>query len=416
MKKIVIVFIGSLVWAFTYVSVFAEETTQTISMMHTAQSGYHPDDLQMLTKIFKDLSGIEVNIDYIRYEDQYEKVPELASTYDVLSLDQIWLADFASKGFIIPLDKYITKKIRTDINPAILKAFQYQRQTWAFPFLANFQLLFYNTMMLEKAGFARPPATLEEMVEQMITLKDQGIVKYPWTDAWRQNEGLICEFVWLTRAFGGKLFDKKGLPVFDQNPGVEALEFMVMLLKDQLANPNILTHDEIAAKDDFISGEAAFTSNWIFQTGLPDNPEVSKIVGQKSIGSLPASKTITQKTASVSAFQGIAITANSKQKDLAWKWITFLTSPLVQRAFLFEMPIWISVQTSKDVNILDPRMSIKRAQLQNVYHRPNIPNYPEISLVLQRHIYAALEGRIEPSDALSKAKTEIETLIGSELK
>ncbi len=411
MKKIAVIFICVMSWGCLHFSAFAQESPQTLRIMYISQSSYHPDDVQMLTRVFHDLSGIEVNIDYITYPEQYKKAIEQASIYDIISLDQIWLADLASQKIITPLEPYISKKIKNDIEPVILKAFQYQGQTWAFPFLINVQLLFYNKMMLEKAGFATPPSTLEEMVEQMKVLKEQGIAKYPWTDSWKQEEGLISEFVWLTGAFGGRLFDRAGLPIFDLEPGVKALEFMVLLLKDQLARPEILSYDEIAAKDDFITGRAAFTSNWIFQAGLLNDSNVSDIVEQGSVGLLPVSELNDKKTVSVSGFQGLAISAASEKKDLAWQWISFFTSPLVQRAFLFEMPIWKSVQISADANMLDPIMPIKRTQLQNAYHRPNIPRYAEISSILQRYLHATLEGRMEPTDALKKAKTAIEVLL-----
>jgi multiple sugar transport system substrate-binding protein len=128
------------------------------------------------------------------------------------------------------------------------------------------------------------------------------------------------------------------------------------------------------------------------------------------MGLLPASESITSTTASVGGFQGIAITTASQQKEAAWKWIKFFTSPMVQRAFLFEMPIWTSVQTSQDANMLDPMMTIKREQLLNVQHRPNISNYSDVSLILQKYIHLTLKGRMEATAALKQAKTEIEAL------
>jgi multiple sugar transport system substrate-binding protein len=411
MKKIVGSFMCALVLVFMLSVVQAQEKTETLNILYIAQSGYHPDILPMLRRMFTELTGIEINIEYVKYEDLYEKVIESASTYDVISLDQIWLADFVSKGLLASLDNDISKRMQKDITPAVMKAFQYQNQTWAFPFLVNFQMFFYNNQMIQDAGFKTPPQSLEAMVEQMNVMKKKGVVEYPWTDSWDQSEGLISEYVWLTGAFGGKLFDEDGNPIFDQEPGVKALQFMFMLIEEQLADPSILTNDEIAAKDVFISGKAAFSSNWVFMSGLLNDPATSEITGQGKIGLLPASKEATVKTVSVGGFQGIAITAASQKKETAWKWIKFLTSPLVQRAFLFEMPIWIPVQTSQDVNILDPMMVIKRQQLENVYCRPNIPNYSTISPILQKYIHLALEGKAEPVAALTQAKTEIISLI-----
>jgi len=399
---------------------FAAGAAEEINVIYMAQAAYQPDEIRDMADLFEELSGIKVNLEFVKYDEQHEKVVLSAvapvPTYDVFSLDLIWTAEFASRGFCVPIDDYITE-IKADIAPAILDAFVFNGKTWAMPFLANFQLFFYNIDMIKKAGFAGPPKTLEEMVEQMEAMKAKGIVKYPWTDSWNQKEGLTCEYVWLTGAFGGDTFDEKGRPIFNTGPGLKALEFMVMLLEKGLASPKSLTNDEPAAKDDFISGNAAFTSNWTFQFGLMNDPAVSKVVGAGKMGLLPVSKDVLGKypndTASVSGFQGAAILANSKNKDAAWKYVRYITSPIVQRAYLTEMPVWTSVQTSAYAKMMDPMIDIKAKQIASVHHRPKVPPYPEISSILQRYIHLALEGRMKPKAALDKAKAEIEAVMGS---
>lgn len=399
---------------------FAAGAAEEINVIYMAQAAYQPDEIRDMADLFEELSGIKVNLEFVKYDEQHEKVVLSAvapvPTYDVFSLDLIWTAEFASRGFCVPIDDYITE-IKADIAPAILDAFVFNGKTWAMPFLANFQLFFYNIDMIKKAGFAGPPKTLEEMVEQMEAMKAKGIVKYPWTDSWNQKEGLTCEYVWLTGAFGGDTFDEKGRPIFNTGPGLEALEFMVMLLEKGLASPKSLTNDEPAAKDDFISGNAAFTSNWTFQFGLMNDPAVSKVVGAGKMGLLPVSKDVLGKypddTASVSGFQGAAILANSKNKDAAWKYVRYITSPIVQRAYLTEMPVWTSVQTSAYAKMMDPVIDIKGKQIASVHHRPKVPPYPEVSSILQRYIHLALEGKMKPKAALDKAKAEIEAVMGS---
>ncbi len=437
MKKICLLGFCVLVWIGMAEVVPAEQNEITIHMMYTNQSGYSVRDIKMIQEVFHTLSGIRVNIDYVPYEEQYEKIQELALTYDVLSLDQIWLADMVAKGMLTPLESYISRKMRDDLAPTVLSAFRYEQHIWAMPFLLNYQLFFYNAAMLEKAGLT-PPTTLEDMLNQMIALKEKGIVKYPWTDAWRQGENLLCEYVWLTEAFGGSVFDKDGNPVFDQGPGLKALEFMVTLITEQLAHPDILTNDDMAAKNNFLAGEAAFTTNWTFLEGLlhatqksslttvtdaasgvttsPASGTATTAAGaiapfQGKVGLIPVAKTVTSKSASVSAFQGLAITAKPDYQEAAWKWIDFLTSPLVQRAFLYEMPIWTSVQTAEDTLLFDPFMLTKRTQLENVKHRPKLVNYMQMSQILQQALFTALEGRALPVDALKAAKTKIETLL-----
>ena len=126
----------------------------------------------------------------------------------MILLDLIWTAEFASKKMVISLDDRITPDMGKDIAPAIMGAFEFDGKTWAMPFLANFQLFFYNMDMIRKAGFSAPPKTLEEMVDQMKAMKAKNIVQYPWTIHGTRKKGWP-EFVWLTGAFGGDTFDEK---------------------------------------------------------------------------------------------------------------------------------------------------------------------------------------------------------------
>jgi len=398
-------------------SMGAAAAKETLNVIYMAQAGYQPDDIRDMADLFEFLTDTKVNITFVKYDEQHEKIIASAvapvATYDVILLDLIWTAEFASKKMVVPLDDRITADIRKDIAPAIMDAFVYDGKTWAMPFLANFQLFFYNIDMIKKAGFAGPPKTLEEMVDQMKAMKSKGIVKYPWTDSWNQKEGLVCEFVWLTGAFGGDTFDDKGRPIFNQGPGVQALEFMVSLLKEGLASPKCLTNDEDAAKDDFISGNAAFTTNWTFQYALMNDPAISKVVGQGQMGLIPVAKSQVAKaeTASVSGFQGAAIMANSRKKDLAWQYVRFITSPLVQRSYLQEMPVWTSVQTSAYASMMDKTMPLKAKEIAAVHHRPKVPPYPEVSSILQRYIHTALQMKMEPKAALDKALEEINAVM-----
>ena len=418
MRKFILVLlmVGVLLVSGVFTALAAEE----INVIYMAQAAYQPNEIRDMADLFEELSGIKVNLEFVKYDEQHEKVVASAvapiPTYDVFSLDLIWTAEFASKGFCVALDDYMSPAVKEDIAPAIMDAFVFNGKTWAMPFLANFQLFFYNIDMIKKAGFDGPPKTLEEMVEQMEAIKSKGICKYPWTDSWNQKEGLTCEYVWLTGAFGGDTFDKDGKPIFNTGPGLKALEFMVMLLDKELASPKSLTNDEPAARDDFIAGNAAFTSNWTFQYGSMNDPSVSKVVGAGKMGLLPVAKDVLGKypydTASVSGFQGAAILANSKSKEAAWKYVRFITSPIVQRAYLTEMPVWTSVQTSAYAMTMDPVIDVKANEIASVHHRPKVPPYPEVSSILQRYIHSALTGKMEPKEALDKAKTEIEAVMG----
>ena len=163
-------------------SMGAAAAKETLNVIYMAQAGYQPDDIRDMADLFEFLTDTKVNITFVKYDEQHEKIIASAvapvATYDVILLDLIWTAEFASKKMVVPLDDRITADIRKDIAPAIMDAFVYDGKTWAMPFLANFQLFFYNIDMIKKAGFAGPPKTIEEMVDQMKAMKAKGIVIY----------------------------------------------------------------------------------------------------------------------------------------------------------------------------------------------------------------------------------------------
>lgn len=394
-----------------------KKTVQEISVIYMAQAGYQPEVIRAMADEFERETGIKVHINFVGYDEQHAKIISSAESdkpeFDVFTLDLIWTAEFAENGYCYDLTEMVNE-VADDIAPAIVAAFEYQNKIWAMPFLANFQLFFYNMDYIRKAGFNEPPKTLEEMVVQMKAMKSKGILTYPWTDSWNEKEGLVCEYVWLTGAFGGDTFDNNGKPIFNEGPGLEALEFMVMLLKEGLANPLALTSDEPMAKDSFILGQCAFTSNWTFQYAQMNDPSISRVVGAGKMGLLPVSKKVLGKyhidTASVSGFQGLGILNNSPNKEAAWKYIRHITSKEFQKQRLEEMPVWTSVQNDPEVLASDSTMDIKSKQISRVHHRPRVEKYTEVSAIMQRYIHLALTGQMEPKDALDKAAAEINRL------
>lgn len=389
-----------------------------LNVIYMVQAGYQPEQFAEMTREFTKESGIDVTVNFVRYDEEYQKIVMSASspvaTYDVVLMDLIWVAEFAEKGYVVPLERGLASKARQDIPRVVLEAFEHRGRLWAMPFLANLHFLFYNADMLKRAGFDSPPATLEEMETQMRELKRKGIVTYPMIASWNQKEGLVCEYVWLAGAYGGDIFDLHGKPTFNGGPGLVALETMVRWVREGLVNPLALTADELVAKDVFIAGKAAFAPNWTFLCGLMNDPDVSQIAGHGKMSLLPVASAVRDKlgcvSSSVSGFQGLAVTANSSHKDEAWRYVEFMTSPGVQMRFPEEVPVWTSLLMSPDARTRDPLLDIKLEQMRWLHHRPKLVRYPEISAVLQRFLHAALEGSLSPERALGLAEERIRSL------
>jgi multiple sugar transport system substrate-binding protein len=329
----------------------------------------------------------------------------------VILVDLIWTADFARRHIIDPVPPELESRVKQGIVPEIYRPFEYSGRMWAYPFLANFQLFYTNMDLLAKAGFSKPPGTLEQLVHMAEIAKSRGVSDYPIFESWKKQEVLICDFVWLVGAFGGSLDESNGRIDLQSPAARKALEFMVMLLKKGLVNPFSLQSDELFSADVFLWGDALFTTNWTFILGRMNQVPFNTAHFDGSLIPVAADqKKTAQSTSTVSGFQGLSVMSDSPRKELAWKFVSFLSSPDFSRRHLEEMSVWKQVWDEAWTKERDPYLAIKRAELQGVRNRPADPNYRSISDTLQRWIYDALMQKVSPTVALANAQRELDRL------
>jgi multiple sugar transport system substrate-binding protein len=385
-------------------------------MLYMAQAGYQPQSILERAAAFSRGAGVRVDVTFTEYEDQYSLIGATAAGnapgFDIILLDLIWTADFASRQLIDPVPDAMVKVVHEDTVPSLYRGFEYDGRLWAYPFLANFQLLYTNRDLLQEAGFSRPPSTMEELVQMAQAAKDRGVAEYPLFDSWKKQEGLICDFVWLVGAFGGNIDGRNGRLDVLQKPAVQALSFMVDVLDRGLMNPYSLQSDEVLSADVFLWGDAMFTTNWTFILGRMDEIPFNTTNFQASL--IPVSAAVKQSktaiTSSVSGFQGLSVMRGSRLKDLAWKFVSYLSSPEFARQHLDEMPVWKSVWNEPWTHHRDGYLDIKQLEIAGVQNRPSDPQYRQISLILQKWLFKALNQELRPVEALTQAQHEIDGL------
>jgi len=386
-------------------------------MLYMAQAGYQPSDILQLAKSFEEKTGIAVDLSFVEYEEQYNLIIESSNKttadYDIILVDLIWTADFAERAIIDPIPSHLVNEVKQGIIPEIYSAFTYADRIWAVPFLANFQLFYTNMELLHRAGFVRPPTTLEELVDMASTAKKMGVIEYPLFDSLRKQEALVCEFVWLVGAFGGNLVDQTGKINLTTPASRSALEFLVDLLDKELLNPYSLYSEEVFASEVFIWGDCLFTTNWTFLSGLIKESDLPiRRAGKASL--IPPAQAIANsgdESSTISGFQGLSVTLNSAHKENAWQFISYLSSPAFQRMHLEEMSVWKQVWTEENTLREDPNIDLKKQQIVRVHNRPIHPQYREISARLQHWIYEALLEKVEPNEALENAQQDIDRLL-----
>jgi multiple sugar transport system substrate-binding protein len=113
----------------------------------------------------------------------------------------------------------------------------------------------------------------------------------------------------------------------------------------------------------------------------------------------------------VSGFQGLAVMANSPHQDQAWDFIQFATSPAIQSEHLeSEFPVWTSVQQSDEILEVNPDAPTYAANLANVHHRPRVPNYQQVSAIIQESVHKCLLKQMSPEAAAQSMVERINAL------
>jgi multiple sugar transport system substrate-binding protein len=366
-----------------------------------------------LIEDFTKATGIKVNQTIVEYNARLDKINtsiQGGGGFDVIQMDTIWTAQFAAAGWVDDLTSRITDAIKKDVPESSLSAVTYQGKLFGMPLFNSAKHLFYNAKLLKDAGFDNPPATLDEFVTMAkATTKPGGQWGSVWS--WKQAESLICD--WVAIMFtqkGAQILDSNGKAVFHTMGGTDALQWMVdMLYTHKAADPASLEYDETnGVQKAFRTGKYALTYNW--EGDLPDDndPAKSQAAPNVKIALLPGSKDV--KSSSVNGSEGWAITANSKNKDAAWKLLEYMASPAWQKksaTIAGDYPILSSLYSDPDLQKNVQDFPIYGEQFKYLAVRPQIPNYTQASDIIQKHLHEALLQKASPKDAMNAAADEV---------
>jgi multiple sugar transport system substrate-binding protein len=364
-----------------------------------------------LIEDFTKATGIKVNQTIVQYNERLNKINTAVQGgggFDVVQMDTIWTAQFASAGWVDDLTPQITDAIKKDVPESSLSAVTYQGKLYGMPLFNSSKHLFYNAKLIKDAGYDKPPTTLDEFVEQAKATTKAGQWGSVWS--WKQSEALICDWISImfTKA-GAQILDGSGKAVFNTMGGTEALQWMVDLLyTHKVADPASLEYTEDDVKKAFFTGTYALTYNW--EGVLPEGNDAakSKAAPNIKIDILPGSKDV--KSSSVNGSEGWAILKVAKNKDAAWKLLEYMASPAWQKkaaVIAGDYPILASLYSDPELakNVQD--FALYGEQFKYLAVRPQVASYTQASDIIQKHLHEALLQQASPKDAMDAAAEEV---------
>jgi multiple sugar transport system substrate-binding protein len=367
---------------------------------------------------FEALTGIKVKYQYVPFASMREKLTAelVAKTdqYDVLSVMDVWGPSLYN--LFDPLNDRIAEK---KIDMAARYPFAHLRaardgngngkNVLGFPLRGHVQLMFYRKDVFNRLGL-KPPETWDQMVDvgrQIQSKTDMAGVAMYYGKTSGQNLMIWFNYLW---GMGGELLDAKGQPAFNSPQGVAATQAYVdVLLKHKVAPVGSATFNETDAVNSVAQGKSAMVPVWWWRyAGLVD-PKTSTLksdqIGFAPLPSMPGREATTYTN---TWFYGI--NRNSKQKNAAMEFLTWLSDPALERSVLLDRRLneVVAMQTSNlidgDVNLRFGGMHLFGAQaLKGARGTPLFAQWPQVSDILEATISEIVAGQVTVKAGLDAA-------------
>ena len=148
-----------------------------------------------------------------------------------------------------------------------------------------------------------------------------------------------------------------------------------------------------------------------------NNPDQSKFPGKIKIAPVPVSKEFSSKydvAPTTFEFWSLAIPKNAKNKDLAWDFIRFLSSPdsTLREALNGNGPVRKSAYESEQ---LQQKMSYWKAELDGMKAgRVPVPGFADSGKaedLLNEYVQSAMLGRMSPEEAMNRLTEEVSKVL-----
>ncbi|MFL6422709.1 MAG: extracellular solute-binding protein [Nitrososphaeraceae archaeon] len=380
--------------------------------------------MQKLQERHPDMN-IQINYTVLPYDISRTKMLNSLgnrSSIDLVSLDQIWLGNFAERGYLTDLsDRARSWGRLSDWYQGNLDGNLYKGKVYGIWAWTDVRGIWYWKDLLNQAGI--DPNSLTTWDGYIASAKKLN-------DALKKSQniqgiGLDCgaslwyPYLWM---LGGDIIKMKDghptkgsywFPAYNSSAGLRAMQF----IKDQInaglkpiANSNLDTISFInRTYAVFIAG------SWV-PGEFPSN-QISNIIQRVGfIPMYPVPKEGIQTTTVMGGWE-LSIPQSSKNKDLAWELITLMLEPDILASMLKEtgyLPTQKSIGQGlpHTLNQTVPYYDKMVSMVQLGRGRPNIPEFAQIDDFITEAGKQVCHGIKEPKQALDDAAARSAKLLG----
>ena len=314
------------------------------------------------------------------------------SGIDLMSLDPVFVAEFASAGFLRPFTKDEEATFTDDVLDGPVETATWEDELVAAPFWANTQLLWYRKSVAEKAGLdpSKEPVTWDQLIDAAEETDTTVAVtgdRYEGYTVWINS---------LVASAGGEMITdteagRDAKPQLDSEAGKKAAEIVQKLGRSPAAPPELSTSLEEDAAHRLPGRQRGRHGQLALRVRRHAGGRGGRVVRQgglrgRGLGPVPAA---VEGDASAPPLGGInlGIGAFTKHPEAAVKAAECITSTESQTEYMISSGnpgAKSAVYDDPKVQEAFPMADLIRESIDESTPRPISPFYTDISAAIQR--------------------------------
>jgi multiple sugar transport system substrate-binding protein len=336
-----------------------------------------------------------------QHDDLVQNYQAKNPNYDVASVDVVWTAEFAAKGWLQPLKDKMAVDTAGMLKPTI-DAGSYKGTLYAAPVSSDGGILYYRSDLVPT-----PPKTWDEMMGMCSIAEANGIGCF--AGQYAKYEGLTVNASEAINSAGGSVLDADGKPSLNTPEAKEGLENLAAAYADGSIPKEGITFQEEQGRQAFQDGKLLFHRNWPYVYNLAATEGSSKVKDVLGMTALPGKD---GPGASTLGGHSAAISVYSKNKATALDFVKFLVNEENQKFFATQgslAPVLEALYDDQELVAKLPYLPVLKTSIENAVPRPVTPFYPAVTKAIQENAYSAIKGEKTVDAALSDMQKSIES-------
>lgn len=390
-----------------------DEITKIKYVSYTAGAD-HKEALDEVVRLFEaENPNVKVEYETIGYNDYFTKLKTQAASNtlpDVFEINFENFISFADMGVLYDFTE-LAKTNGFDESKMVgntINNFKYDGKLHGLTAQASTVLTFYNKDLFDKAGIEYPNAnwTWQDEIDAAKKLTNSKVYGSYFPMTYNELFKLVAQN-------GGSLFDAAGKPTINSPENVETVQYMADRILKHKIQPTPEYMSGKSPEDMFKNGEIAIlhTGIWMFENFKSANFKWDVAIEAKN-----------KKTATHVFADGIVAPAKSKNPEIAWKFIEFMSTSEKVAKIRLEKNMGLPVLNNSEIQSQyvalgapDNRQAVLDS-LGSGAVPPATTSYARLSDIINKELGNILLGTKDVKTALDDAQKEAEGRIFVKVK